>query len=708
MASRGPRMSLFNYLVSEVTRGYVLENDEERYTHRREKMYTFMKIPRELEKFMSYGFFHCLDSFLFVFTFLPIRFMMALFKLIFKLILKPPLSLLRLYRSPSSRLLFPAEIIDLLKGFLIGLCVYVMSHIDTSMIYHIIKSQSVIKLYLFYNMLEVGDRLLSAFGQDTIDALFWTATERHGRKREHVAAFTYHSLWALVYVFCHTVLVLLQATTLNVAINASNKALLTIMMSNNFVELKGSVFKKFDKNNLFQVSCSDVRERFHLFALLFLVVVQTMKEYGWREESFWNLAPDCLMVMGAEFLVDWIKHAFITRFNEVDADVYKSYTIFLAYDLAQTKQKHAFSDHSDIVSRRMGFIPLPLSVVMIRVISTAVRAHTQGSIAIFLLAYLSLVTFRVLASIVILGKACDLIDQHQEQKKASTASMSSASATPKKTSNNTNHATTTAEMSSTSPEAVQPQQPQLRPKIEKEKVQDEAAASSPPPLLRQPGSQVTSAEDISLLEAKLQRIDATRAFPNSPSAPVLAEDNLDPINEELEDNVTQLNHRWSNNRRSQLLKHHQGELNRVVFSDSRRRPLSCTPPSTSISTSVSIDEDEPPNQISHQQEPQIVLTKEDDNEEQEVEEDEDEELRQLDMEAPLLDQPMRPKALSSPDFMNVYKPAFDEERDWPPLDDVDDEVDHEKNGYEDITDGSIDSIRRRKSFTRKRLDTDRI
>lgn len=133
--------------------------------------------------------------------------------------------------------------------------------------------------------------------------------------------------------------------------------------------------------------------------------------------------------------------------------------------------------------------------------------------------------FRVLASIVILGKACDLIDQHQEQKKASTASMSSASATPKKTSNNTNHATTTAEMSSTSPEAVQPQQPQLRPKIEKEKVQDEAAASSPPPLLRQPGSQVTSAEDISLLEAKLQRIDATRAFPNSPSAPVLAEVN---------------------------------------------------------------------------------------------------------------------------------------------------------------------------------------
>ncbi len=41
-----------------------------------------------------------------------------------------------------------------------------------------------------------------------------------------------------------------------------------------------------------------------------------------------------------EFVVDWIKHAFITRFNAVPADVYKDYTTSLAYDLAQTKQKY--------------------------------------------------------------------------------------------------------------------------------------------------------------------------------------------------------------------------------------------------------------------------------------------------------------------------------------------------------------------------------
>merc|ERR1719367_237141 len=99
------KMSLATYLSCEVTRGYRLEEDSERYVRRRQKMYTFMKIPRELEKFMSYGFFHCLDSFLFVFTFLPIRFMLAAMAFVFRL----PLSVLgsMLFSRGCSHLLYP-------------------------------------------------------------------------------------------------------------------------------------------------------------------------------------------------------------------------------------------------------------------------------------------------------------------------------------------------------------------------------------------------------------------------------------------------------------------------------------------------------------------------------------------------------------------------------------------------------------------------
>ena len=39
-------MSLVSYITSEVTRSYMLEHDQERYTTKREKMYTFMRIPR--------------------------------------------------------------------------------------------------------------------------------------------------------------------------------------------------------------------------------------------------------------------------------------------------------------------------------------------------------------------------------------------------------------------------------------------------------------------------------------------------------------------------------------------------------------------------------------------------------------------------------------------------------------------------------------
>lgn len=54
----------------------------------------------------------------------------------------------------------------------------------------------------------------------------------------------------------HSVLILFQAVTINVAINSHSKALFTVMVSNQFVELKGSVFKKFDVKNAFQMSCS--------------------------------------------------------------------------------------------------------------------------------------------------------------------------------------------------------------------------------------------------------------------------------------------------------------------------------------------------------------------------------------------------------------------------------------------------------------------
>ena len=40
-------MSFFAYVRNEITRSYMLDHDQERYTSKREKMYTFMRIPRK-------------------------------------------------------------------------------------------------------------------------------------------------------------------------------------------------------------------------------------------------------------------------------------------------------------------------------------------------------------------------------------------------------------------------------------------------------------------------------------------------------------------------------------------------------------------------------------------------------------------------------------------------------------------------------------
>lgn len=425
--------SINDYIYSELRRGYVLENDEQRYTERRQKFYTFLKVPIEFEKFMFQAYFQIVDTFLFVFTLLPIRFLLSCWFMVTRS-LGNLLSRFFLHqRHPRfsgdhnyhGSILQPAEICDLLRGIILISATVLISYVDISILYHIIKSQSVIKLYIFFNMLEVFDKLLSTFGCDILDALFWTATEPvdHQDRNKQRFGVLIHLFAAIVYVLLHSLLVLLQATTLSVALNSKNKALLTIMMSNNFVELKGMVFKKFERNNLFHMSCSDVRERHHFLVLLIIVMMQTLKEYNWNEEQFYVLLPDCLVILVTEMVVDWFKHAFVTRFNEITSEVYREYTITLAYDLTSSKLKRAHADHSDLISRRMGFIPIPLAVLVVRVFSSSLTVTWWQGYLCLLLGYLCLLTFKIAINIVLLGKSCEIIEQQRNSEQMEKASM---------------------------------------------------------------------------------------------------------------------------------------------------------------------------------------------------------------------------------------------------------------------------------------------
>ncbi|KAK3648435.1 hypothetical protein LTR56_007552 [Elasticomyces elasticus] len=303
-------------------------------------------------------------------------------------------------RSTPSALL-PDHKADILQGLLIFVSCYVLMWFDASRMYHSIRGQSAIKLYVIYNVLEVFDRLFSALGQDILECLFSKETlERNDKGRSKLMRPFWLWVLALVYVVVHSTALFYQVVTLNVAVNSYSNALLTLLMSNQFVEIKGTVFKKFEKENLFQITCADVVERFQLWLMLLIIAVRNIVEVGGLSisltsvlggtstptESFaanatglplvtsfiipraFTLLPKWtgevlgpfLIVLGSEALVDWCKHAYIGKFNNVKPAIYDRFLDVLAKDY----YSHAFVDQN--LTKRLGLPVIPLSCLFIR------------------------------------------------------------------------------------------------------------------------------------------------------------------------------------------------------------------------------------------------------------------------------------------------------------------------------------------------------
>ena len=72
-------------------------------------------------------------------------------------------------------------------AILLVLGILALQRVDTSIIYHMVRGQSILKLYVIFNMLDIFERLLTSVGQDTLDSLYWLAVDRFcgepGRRR---------------------------------------------------------------------------------------------------------------------------------------------------------------------------------------------------------------------------------------------------------------------------------------------------------------------------------------------------------------------------------------------------------------------------------------------------------------------------------------------------------------------------------------------
>ncbi|KAF7514607.1 hypothetical protein G7054_g15166 [Neopestalotiopsis clavispora] len=291
--------------------------------------------------------------------------------------------------------LTPYHKADLLQGLVIVCSSLALMTIDASRMYHFIRAQSAMKLYVIFNLLEVGDRLLAAIGQDILECLFSSETlSRNSFGRSKVLLPLGMFVLSLIYNVAHAVVLFYQVITLNVAVNSYSNALLTLLMSNQFVEIKGSVFKKIEKENLFQLTCSDVVERFQLWIILVIIGLRNIVEVGGLSvpgagseidpsmsgpgpihtasnlpASFtllpsWMFSGEVLspflIVIGSEMLVDWTKHAYINKFNNVKPTIYRRMLDIFCKDY----YTNAFG--APALTRRIGLPLLPLSCLFIR------------------------------------------------------------------------------------------------------------------------------------------------------------------------------------------------------------------------------------------------------------------------------------------------------------------------------------------------------
>lgn len=313
--------------------------------------------------------------------------------------------------------LMPDDKADILKGLLMIATCCVLMFFDASRMYHWIRGQAAIKLYVIYNVLEVSDRLFAAIGQDVLECLFSReALERKPDGRSKVSRPFWLFLLALAYTVIHATALFYQVMTLNVAVNSYSNALITLLLSNQFVEIKSTVFKKFEKENLFQLTCADVVERFQLWLMLTIIASRNIVETGafnvfgtlgssiggdsststnstplsTPPRSSTSILPQAftifpssliasfsnintflpamvqvlgpfLVVLGSEMIVDWLKHAYINKFNNTRPTIYGRFFDVLAKDY----YNHAFGDQN--LTRRLGLPVIPLSCLFFRV-----------------------------------------------------------------------------------------------------------------------------------------------------------------------------------------------------------------------------------------------------------------------------------------------------------------------------------------------------
>jgi hypothetical protein len=326
-----------------------------------ENMEEFLRVPFRIESLLWFGIATCFDCFLHILTVTPLKFVWSCICLICTII-KPG-------KGIGSCSFHRRHFFQLLRVFVIvAVYKYILCPISIGKLYHWIRGQAMLKLYVLMSMVEVFDRLMCSLGQDALDSLYWNCTRRPYHPRMIAS-----TIVVLVYTIIHSLILFVHVATLNVAMNSADQALLALLISGNFAEIKSTVFKKYNKQNLFKITTSDICERFKLFLFLGLVLLLNCSQGGMNKEMVNDYLYMSGLIIFAEMLCDWVKHSFITKFNFIKSSVYYDYSLVMAGDITGIGHDSMNIEVTHAVVKRLGFPQIPLVCVMFRYFREAAR-----------------------------------------------------------------------------------------------------------------------------------------------------------------------------------------------------------------------------------------------------------------------------------------------------------------------------------------------
>lgn len=153
-----------------------------------------------------------------------------------------------------------------------------------------------------------------------------TETARCRGIAHHVMNFAAIAILIFFFIFStvlHTLVLYFQYLIIQLSLNSSSSVLYSLVISNQFLELKGNVTKKGDKKILFSLIDHDGTKRFNLLVYL---IISFLSVYIESEKlAFTEFIYPIVVVMVFKILADWIKHAFFCRYNHLSCKLYVDY-----------------------------------------------------------------------------------------------------------------------------------------------------------------------------------------------------------------------------------------------------------------------------------------------------------------------------------------------------------------------------------------------